>query len=148
MTIEAAEQLKAQLTDRWVVVDQDVPELRRFAKLVGQVKTVNMNGRALVQFAQTADVSWYDIDPAHLTVVPAPDQTAKPEKGKAAVKPAVAAPATPAAATPTVAPSAAAPAPENPTVLVESPTRSNDARDAHAAEPKGTTVPGRPPESL
>ena len=42
------EKLKQELTDQYVVVNSDIPELKRFDGHVGQVKTVNMNGRALV----------------------------------------------------------------------------------------------------
>ncbi len=66
MTIELAERLKSELTDKYVVVADDVPELRRFSGLTGTVKTVNMNGRALVQFNGPEDISWYDIDPNYL----------------------------------------------------------------------------------
>ena len=72
MPIEVAEQLKQQWTDKYVVVVQDVLELRRFVGLTGLVKTVNMSGRALVQFDGPEDIGWYDIDPAYLTEVGAP----------------------------------------------------------------------------
>lgn len=72
MSIEQAEQLKRELTDKWVVVATDIPELRRFASLTGKVKTVNMNCRALVEFDGPEDIGWYDIDPQFLTVVDAP----------------------------------------------------------------------------
>ncbi|OYW21343.1 MAG: hypothetical protein B7Z55_05865, partial [Planctomycetales bacterium 12-60-4] len=72
MSIELAEKLKTKLTDQWVVVDASVPELRRFSEWTGKVKTVNMNGRALVEFDGPVDISWYDIDPAYLTVVDGP----------------------------------------------------------------------------
>ena len=78
MSIERAEQLKKELTDKWVVVNSGVPELRRFQKLTGRVKTVNMNCRALVEFDGPVDVSWYDIDPGALTVVDAPRTKEKP----------------------------------------------------------------------
>jgi hypothetical protein len=93
MSIEVAEQLKQQWTDKYVVVEQDVLELRRFVGLTGLVKTVNMSGRALVQFDGPEDISWYDIDPAYLTEVGAPvkKQAAKPvatQESTSAVKPA------------------------------------------------------------
>lgn len=96
-TIERAEQLKRELTDRWVLVQEGVPELRRFSGLTGKVKTVNMNCRALVQFDGAVDISWYDIDPAFLKVVDAPlpkkpveEKKAPAEKPAAAAKPAAA----------------------------------------------------------
>jgi hypothetical protein len=69
MSIELAEALKRKLTGKKVIVDPACPELMRFAKWTGIVKTVNMNCKALVQFDGPADEGWYDIDPAYLTVV-------------------------------------------------------------------------------
>ena len=77
-TIEKAERLKKELTDKWVVV-ANAPELKRFANLTGKVKTVNMNCRALVEFDGPVDVGWYDIDTTYLTVVDGP----KPKKAEA-----------------------------------------------------------------
>ena len=100
MSIAQAERLKAELTDKFVVVSEGVPELRRFAGLTGTVKTVNMSCRALVQFDGPVDISWYDIDPAYLNVVTAPQpkqaeakHVAKAEAAPAAAKPAVDKPA-------------------------------------------------------
>jgi hypothetical protein len=90
------ESLKRQYTDKYVVVAGGVPELARFEGHVGQVKTVNMNGRALVEFDAWANIGWYDIELDFLTVVPKPEpksETAKPEKREAAAKPAATAPA-------------------------------------------------------
>ena len=78
MSIERAEQLKKELTDKWVVVNSGIPDLRRFEELTGRVKTVNMNCRALVEFDGPEDISWYDIDPGALTVVDAPRPKEKP----------------------------------------------------------------------
>ena len=94
MSIELAEQLKRDLTDKWVIVADAVPELRRFADLSGRVKTVNMNGRALVEFV-AEDIGWYDIDPQFLTVVDGPITKPKPA---AEAKAAPAKPAKPVAA--------------------------------------------------
>lgn len=97
MSIERAEQLKKELTDKWVVVKSGIPELRRFEKLTGQVRTVNMNCRALVQFDGPEDIGWYDIDPSCLTVVDGPrpkEKPAAPEKKKPAATKKAAAPAT------------------------------------------------------
>ena len=69
---EQAELLKKQYTDKFVVVKSGVPELKRFQGLTGVVKTVNMSCRALVMFDGPADIGWYDIDPAYLTLVDAP----------------------------------------------------------------------------
>jgi hypothetical protein len=86
MTIAAAEELKRRLTDKYVVVQDGVAELRRFQGLTGTVKTVNMSGRALVQFDGPVDIGWYDIDTTYLQVVdqPAPKKAAAhEEKGPA-----------------------------------------------------------------
>ena len=89
MSIQLAEKLKRELTDKWVVVAEEVPELRRFSSLTGKVRTVNMNCRALVEFDGPEDIAWYDIDPQFLTVVDSPRPKAKPEeKAKPATKPA------------------------------------------------------------
>ncbi len=93
-TIEKAERLKKELTDKWVVV-ANAPELKRFANLTGKVKTVNMSCRALVEFDGPVDIGWYDIDTSYLTVVDAP----QPKKAAAhAEKPAAKAAPAPAAA--------------------------------------------------
>ena len=86
MSIELAEKLKDKLTDKFVVVDGSVPELKRFANWTGKVKTVNMNCRALVEFDGPVDISWYDIDPAYLTVVDAPVKRAAPAAKAPAAK--------------------------------------------------------------
>jgi hypothetical protein len=99
MSIELAEQLKEKLTDKFVLVDASVPELKRFANWTGKVKTVNMNCRALVEFDGPVDISWYDIDPAYLTVVDAPVKRAAPVPVAKAAVPA-AKPAAPAGKSP------------------------------------------------
>lgn len=75
MTIERAEALKKELTDQWVRVESTAPELKRFANSVGQVRTVNMNCRALVEFFGDKDESWYDIAPEFLTITDKPIET-------------------------------------------------------------------------
>jgi hypothetical protein len=85
-----AEALKSQYTDKYVKVDASRPELARFRDVVGQVKTVNMNGRALVEFLDYhLNIGWFDIDVNSLTVVEAPskDVIAKPEPKRAHDKP-------------------------------------------------------------
>ncbi|QDT35095.1 hypothetical protein [Thalassoglobus polymorphus] len=92
MLIADAEVLKKEWTDQYVIVNESIPELRRFVGLTGQVKTVNMNCRALVEFDGPVDISWYDIDPSCLIKVDAPlpkKKEAKAEK-KAPAKPAAA----------------------------------------------------------
>jgi hypothetical protein len=77
------EKLKRDLTDRYVVVDASVPELMRFEGHVGQVKTVNMSGRALVQFDAWNNIGWYDIDVGFLKVVPKPEASAETTRHEA-----------------------------------------------------------------
>ncbi len=86
MQIERVEQLKRQYTDQYVIVDASRPELARFKGLVGQVKTVNHSGRALVQFDAPADRGWYDIDPDFLKVVDKPQPNPAPAKAATAAK--------------------------------------------------------------
>ena len=69
---EQIEKLKQDYTDQFVVVDATRPELRRFRDRTGQVKTVNMSGRALVEFDDVNNIGWFDIDLDFLKVVDAP----------------------------------------------------------------------------
>jgi len=93
---DVIERLKAEWTDKYVVVDSPAPELARFAQATGFVKTVNMNGRCLVEFDQFNNIGWYDIDPSALKIVPKPlpkpaetkEKAAKPAAAKEAAKPA------------------------------------------------------------
>jgi hypothetical protein len=96
---DVIERLKADWTDKYVVINCSAPELARFAQATGQVKTVNMNGRCLVEFDQFNNTGWYDIDPTALKIVPKPEPKPAAEKQE---KPAKAAPAakTPAAKAP------------------------------------------------
>ncbi|MCA9090015.1 MAG: hypothetical protein KDA90_15445 [Planctomycetaceae bacterium] len=91
MSIARAEELKRELTNKYVVVQDNIPELKRFQGLTGTVKTVNMSCRALVMFDGPVDIGWYDIDPTYLKVIDEP----LPKKKAAAAH---AAPAKPAAA--------------------------------------------------
>ena len=93
MVFEHIEKLKREYTDKYVVVDNQQPELRRFDGLTGVVKTINMNGQALVEFDGYENIGWYDISLDFLTVVdkPAPPEPAAkkaPAKKAAAKKPA------------------------------------------------------------
>jgi hypothetical protein len=105
---EQIERLKAEWTDKYVVVAARAPELARFARATGQVKTVNMNGRCLVEFDQFNNTGWYDIDPAALKVVPKPQP--KPAEPKEKAKPAAAKPAAAPAPKPAAKAAAATPA--------------------------------------
>lgn len=83
------EKLKREFTDKYVVVDEGRPELRRFKGMTGLIKTVNMSGKALVRFDTDNNIGWYDIGLDFLKVVPKPEP--KPEGEKHAKKPAAAA---------------------------------------------------------
>ena len=90
---EHIEKLQREYTDKYVVVDTARPELRRFKGLTGTIKTINMNGRALVEFDGNNNIGWYDIELPFLKVIdaplPKPDAKAKkPEAKPAAEKPA------------------------------------------------------------
>jgi hypothetical protein len=100
MSFETVEKLKREYTDKWVVVDPNTAELKRFVGLSGRIKTINMSGRALVQFDGPVDISWYDIDLSYLKLIDAPLPKKSTEKhADAEKKPAAAAkPAAPAAA--------------------------------------------------
>src|SRR6185436_16068933 len=90
MIFDHIEKLKKQYTDKYVVVDESRPELQRFRGLTGAIKTVNMSGRALVEFDGYANIGWYDIELAFLKVVdkPPPKPEAKEAKKEKAEKPA------------------------------------------------------------
>jgi hypothetical protein len=97
---EKIEKLKRDWTDQYVIVTGDRPELRRFQGYTGLVKTVNMSGRALVQFDAWSNIGWYDIELPYLHVVPKPDpalagkraEPAKPAATSAEAKAAAPAP--------------------------------------------------------
>src|SRR5262245_16382507 len=106
MIFDHIEKLKNNLTDKYVVADVSRPELQRFHGLTGMVKTVNMSGRALVEFDGFNNIGWYDIDPAFLKVVDAPPPKAEAKEAKKEKAPAKA--DKPAAANPAAAPKPAA----------------------------------------
>ena len=91
------DKIKEEYTDKYVVVDGKRPELARFSDMVGQVKTVNMSGRALVEFMDYhLNIGWYDIDLDYLKVVDKPlpkEKDAKKPAAKKAAKPAAKKPA-------------------------------------------------------
>ncbi len=83
MTVfEHVEKLKRDYTDKYVLVDEGSPELARFQGQTGRVKTINMNGRALVEFEQYVNSGWFDIDVDYLRVIdrPLPKEEEKPTK--------------------------------------------------------------------
>ena len=71
MLLEDVQQLKRQYVGRNVVVDAQQPELARKAGRFGQIKAINLSGRALVQF-EGLDPGWYDIDLGFLKIVEKP----------------------------------------------------------------------------
>lgn len=97
MVFEHIEKLKGDYTDQYVVVDASRPELARFKGTTGRVKTVNMNGMALVEFDQYSNIGWYDIDVDYLKVVPKPAPKEPEKKAKAAPRAAAAKATKPAA---------------------------------------------------
>ena len=86
MVFDQIESLKQQFTDKYVVVDETRPELSRFRGLAGQIKTINMSGRALVEFDAYNNIGWYDIELDYLKFIdkPLPKPEAKAEKKPAA----------------------------------------------------------------
>ena len=76
MVFEHVDKLKQEYTDKFVEVDTERPELARFKGHVGQVKTVNHSGRALVEFHEYhLNIGWYDIEVDYLKVVDPPQPT-------------------------------------------------------------------------
>ncbi|MEI6240319.1 MAG: hypothetical protein WCR51_08010 [Planctomycetia bacterium] len=129
---EVIERLKADWTDKYVVIDSSAPELARFAQATGKVKTVNMNGRCLVEFDQFNNIGWYDIDPAALKVVPKPEPKPAAEKPEKPVKAAPTAKAAPAKA----APAAGAKKPSTADILAAA--RGKGGAAPTAAKPAGS----------
>ena len=85
MFSDQIEKMKREYTDKYVVVDATRPELARFRDVVGRVKTVNMSGRALVEFDDYhLNIGWYDIDPEFLKVVDKPPPKAPKAEAKKA----------------------------------------------------------------
>ncbi|MBS0209418.1 MAG: hypothetical protein JSS27_10715 [Planctomycetes bacterium] len=155
---DQVEALKRQYTDKYVVVDDSRPELKRFHGMTGQVKTVNMSGRALVQFDANLNIGWYDIDPDWLRVVDAPppkpaEKDHKAEKKPAAEKPKGDAPAAEAKkpsvaemARAQVAAKAAAPAPKPaPAAKPAAPAAKKSTADVLAAARGGAAAPAAKP---
>ncbi len=87
MVFEHIEKLKREYTDKYVEIAGDRPELMRFKGFTGTVRTVNMSGRALVEFPVYNNIGWYDIDVDYLRVVDAPKEP-EPAEEKPAKKPA------------------------------------------------------------
>ena len=86
MVFEHIEHLKQEYTDKFVVVDEERPELHRFSGQTGVVRTVNMNGRALVEFDGHENIGWYDIEVDYLRVVDEPTEDDGEKREKPATK--------------------------------------------------------------
>jgi hypothetical protein len=80
MLPERVEKLRLEYADQYVAVEGDLPRLARFKGKVGQVRTINVNGRALVEFED--DRGRYDLELDYLKVVDKP----KPKEPPAAAK--------------------------------------------------------------
>lgn len=94
MISEKIEKIKSEYTDKYVVVQAEQPELARFKEYVGQVKTVNMNGRALVEFGEfNQNIGWYDIELDYLKVVDKPSKKEPQAKESKKAAPAAKGPA-------------------------------------------------------
>ena len=126
---DVIERLKAEWTDKYVVVESPAPELARFGRATGQVKTVNMNGRCLVEFDQYNNIGWYDIDPSCLKIVPKPLPKPAEPKEKAAK------PAAKAAAAKEVAKPAAAKKPSTADILAAARGKAAAPKPAADAKP-------------
>ena len=119
---DVIERLKSEWTDKYVVVSSPAPELARFSRTTGIVKTVNMNGRCLVEFDQFNNIGWYDIDPACLTIVAKPDP--KPAEAKE----------------PKAAPTAKAPAAPKPAAPKQAAADKSAAKPAVAGKPSTADI--------
>jgi len=81
---DRVEKLRQEYSDELVVVDPTRADLARFAGMTGRVKTVNFNGRALVEFDGNGNRGWYDIELDYLKVVDPPDtEPAGPPRSEA-----------------------------------------------------------------
>lgn len=139
MVAQSIESLKHEYTDKYVMVDASRPELARFRDVVGQVKTVNMSGRALVEFLDYhLNIGWYDIAPEFLKIVDKPLPKEEKPAAKKEAKPA-AAKAAPAAKPEAAAKPAAATKPGRPSVAEMLAAARGNAGPAKAAEPAAKT---------
>ena len=87
MGMDQIEKTKRDYTDLYVTLVDCPAELQRFVGLTGQVKTINMNGRALVEWLDYhKNIGWYDIDLDNLKVVDKPPDPEPPAKKPAPAK--------------------------------------------------------------
>ncbi len=71
------EELNRRYRGRSAVVDPGQPGSGPWAGLAGQIKAINYNGLALVQFAGP-DQGWHDIDLGRLQIVDRADSASPP----------------------------------------------------------------------
>lgn len=84
--------LKREWTGKQVTISPDHPTTTRFRDRVGTVVTINMNGRALVRFADSLDTAWFDLPvemlrPATSTSQAPPKATAPAGAGQSPTTP-------------------------------------------------------------
>ena len=84
MLSERIEKLRDEYTGEYVTVDAERPDLARFTGATGQVKTINMSGRALVEFNEGNNRGWYDVELDYLKVVDKPEPKPTSDKSKPA----------------------------------------------------------------
>jgi hypothetical protein len=72
------DELRNAWIDQYVKVNEQRPELKRFASIIGRVVTVNYGGKAIVDFQ---DGGWYDITASEEFLV-----RVDPAEGKAKYK--------------------------------------------------------------
>lgn len=133
------EKLKHEFTDKYVIVAGERPELARFNGMTGQIKTVNMSGKALVQFEGRLNIGWYDIGLDFLKIVPKPEP--KPEDEKHAKKAAAATKTEAAKAEPPKPAPAAATGEKKPSVLDQLKAQGAAKAAAPAAPAKEAPAP-------
>ena len=68
MHVQRIEKLRQEYAGQTVMIDSDRPELARLKNILGQVRTVNFNGRALVEF-DGPDRTWHDLELDYLKVI-------------------------------------------------------------------------------
>ncbi|HXT57252.1 MAG TPA: hypothetical protein VN699_01405, partial [Pirellulales bacterium] len=133
MVFDQIEKLKREYTDKYVVVDAGRPDLARFRGITGRVKTINMSGRALVEFDAYNNIGWYDIALDFLKVVDQPPPKPAESHEKPAKKEA------PAAGAKAAAPKVAAPAGEKKLSPIEM-ARAQGAAKKTGEGPKKSTA--------
>jgi len=73
---DEVERLRERYTGQYVEVASQRPELARFQGQTGRIRTVNLNGLALVQF-EGANQAWFDLPIDDLRVVENPQAKAE-----------------------------------------------------------------------